>query len=132
MQHLKKTYGKMKRQDKANNLLKLHTPWDHTTEDIEIVLLRGKECQRMLRHDEPMSDNTLIDNLLGVITNSNQLSNAIHEWDNKPEDQQTMENFVDHFIKANQERLTTTTTAGAGYHAANNVAPPAEAPPANK
>ena len=132
MQHLKKIYGKMKRQDKANNLLKLHTPWDHTTEDIEIVLLRGKECQLLLRHDKPMNDNTLIDNLLGVITNIIQLSNAIHEWDDKPEDQQNMEHFVAHFIKADQERRTNTTTAGAGYHAANNVAPPAKAPPANR
>ena len=130
MDHLKTTYGKMQREDKARIMEQLREPWD-TTQPIEKLLVRARKCQRQLRNDAPMSDDDLMDALLLTITASNVLPTAIHEWDAKDIADQTHVLFAKHFIGANQERLRRTTTAQAGYHAANNVAPPAKAPPAN-
>ena len=120
----------MQRVDKARIMATLQAPWD-TSEPIEKLLVWGRKCQRQLRNDAPMSDSALMDYLLLIITASNVLRTAIHEWDAGDIALQTYLLFAKHFIEANQERLRLTTTEQAGYQAANNVAPPAAAPPAN-
>ena len=82
MDHLKTTYGKMQREDKARIMATLQEPWD-TTEPIEKLLVRARKCQRQLRNDAPMSDEDLMDALLLTITASNVLPTAVHEWDAK-------------------------------------------------
>jgi hypothetical protein len=135
--HLGTTNGQLNTNDLEANRQKLTDQWNpdepfkNIWKHIRII------CTVATAGGEAISDNVTIELTLSALIKARVYGHAIENWYDKPEGEQTWDNFVLHFNKHEKQRLRKLTAKAAGYHGANKataVTPPAAAivpPPAN-
>jgi hypothetical protein len=98
-------YGKITRDSLYLNRKALETPWDPDT-NITQVFSNGTKCLKFAKEgNNPISDLDYVHALVLVFQNSGVLDAAVRDWENLPEDEQTVQNTIKHFTKANTLRL---------------------------
>ncbi|CAB9531747.1 hypothetical protein SEMRO_3937_G351990.1 [Seminavis robusta] len=68
------------------------------------------------RGHDPITDRAALRSGLDNLEKSGVFPRAMESWNEKPDDEQTWENFKTHFTAANRERRRKLTTKQAGYH----------------
>ena len=117
--HLSNTYGRILPRDLQDNRAKMTEPWDGTS-DIETVFDRINSCISFSEDGgDPISNMNAVHAGVAIFQQTGLFSQAIREWNQKPEADQTLANYIDFFRTAEEERQAEATTTAAGYHHAN-------------
>jgi hypothetical protein len=102
--HLVDTYGVIDQDALEENLTRLATPWDPTTNIVE-VFTRGADCRAFAEDgNEPIADSKYMRVLLQVFKDSGVLTRAIEAWQTKLPAEQTVEAMETHFTLFNKRR----------------------------
>jgi hypothetical protein len=129
--HLGTTYGQLNANDLEANRHKLINQWN-PGEPFENICKRIRIIRAVATAGgETISNNVTIEPTLSALNKAGVYDHAIENWYDKPEVDQTWDNFVLHFNKHEKQRLRKLTAKAAGYHGANKataVTPPAPAP----
>jgi hypothetical protein len=97
-------YTQITADNMKQNREKLAAPWDPDT-PILTVFTNGTECRQFaIAGQDPISDKNYIAILLQTFQKSGVFKKATTDWDEKDEADQTVENFITHFKKANKFR----------------------------
>jgi hypothetical protein len=99
-------------------------PFENIWKRIRII------CAVATAGGEAISDNVTIELTLSALNKAGVYDHAIENWYNKPEADQTWDNFVLYFNKHEKQRLRKLTAKAAVYHGANKataVTPPVPA-----
>ena len=123
--HIKTHYGQVTSKDLEQNRESLRAPWN-PDDEIASLWTRNLNCQDFARNStEPITESTSMLLLLDAIGASGVMTQYISEWKRRDEADQTYDNFMAHFTRANKVRIEETTTKQAGYHQAHaTTAPP--------
>ena len=117
MTHLWTTYGDIKAEDLDANLITMATPW-HPTTPIETLFRQIDDCiDFALAGESPIDDATAVRTTYNIIAATGMFELSCREWRNKPKQEKTLANFKVFFTIANNDRSTTTSSAG--YHTSN-------------
>ena len=132
--HLFDNYGQMLEEDILANDVKLALPFNPTKEAMESLFNRGRDCQLAVAAINPMSELTKIIAICKALQDSGYYIQAVHDWDDKAANLRTYPLMTTHFLAAERTRIRKTTTAQAGFHAANRMAgaPGAQGAPETK
>jgi hypothetical protein len=104
LKHLFTTYGRIDQDALEENMNRLATPWDPTTNIIE-VFTRGTDCRAFAANgNEPIADTKYMRVLLQVFKASGVFDRAIEAWETKLPDEQTVEAMETHFLLFNKRR----------------------------
>jgi hypothetical protein len=105
LDHLMTKYGTIEPEDLEANLEKLVSPWDPST-DILNVFNNALECQQYsIFGEDPISDDMLIRKTVKVMEASGVFVHEVKEWNNKAKADKTFANLETHFENANKHRL---------------------------
>ena len=116
MNHLWATYGEIKPEDLDQNLKNMTTPW-HPTSPIETLFLQIDDGIAFASAgDSPIDDNTAVRIIYNIIADTGVFELPCRDWRAKPRNDKTLANFKRFFHTANNDRSTTTSSAG--YHSA--------------
>jgi hypothetical protein len=120
LSHLIEEYAQITADELKQNRKTLAAPWDPDT-PILTVFTNGTGCRQFaIAGLDPISDKNYIAILLQTFEKSGVLEKATTDWEEKDEADQTVENFITHFKKADKfcrKRLITmkgTLTANTG------------------
>jgi len=130
LDHLDTNYGTKSPDDLQRNDERMANPWDFS-QPIETLWRRQELC---MQYDRSIPANKAVRTTSQVLEQTELFQEDMKAWKRRPIAEQTMANLQSDFNLANTERLRLTTTANAGYHAANRAAteqapnPPAHPP----
>ena len=117
MTHLWTTYGTIEETDLNNNLIQMATAW-HPTNPIESLFKQIDDGIEFARAgDSPIDDATAVRMIYKCVFDTGVFELPCRDWRAKPRNEKTLANFKIFFHLANNDRATTTSSAG--YHSAN-------------
>jgi hypothetical protein len=119
IEHLKTNYGVITQDDLEKNLEELEAAWDPDT-PVEELFARADECRAFATTGgDPISDATVIRELLKAIRKSGVMDAALSDWRKKPALERTYTYMLPHFRTENVERIRLAATAGQQGYTAN-------------
>jgi hypothetical protein len=119
LNHLLETYGAIEPRHLAENTKLLKAPWNPDT-PIETVFDNGAFCRDFAAEgNDPISDATYTRILVEIFAQAGVLEKAVDDWNQKPINEQTLENATAHFKSYNKHRLTKLSTSTKEVLAAN-------------
>ena len=99
LEALIRRYGQITRQELKANRERLHAPWNPDTPIVELFA-NAMDCRNFARDGgDPILDAQFIDAITDTIKTSGALATAIHAWERKPVDEQTIEHLEDYFTR---------------------------------
>jgi hypothetical protein len=102
LSYLIEEYAQITADDMKQNRAKLESPWDSDT-PIRTVFTNGMECRLFaIAGQDPISDKHYLAILLQTFNKSGVFEKVTTDWEEKDEADQTMDNFVTHFKKADK------------------------------
>ena len=141
LEYLDTHHGTIEARHIEENRKTLTEKWN-VDEPIDVLWTRITTAQAFAtRAQEPIGDPAAIRLTLQTIEATGLFTLAAGQWRQKPDADQTMDNFRAHFIRANTERMLQATARSAGYtgsannahtptqNAARLLLPPLPAPP---
>jgi hypothetical protein len=115
--HLWTTYGEIKPDDLDINDKTMATPW-HPTTPIETLFLQIDDgIAFAAAGGSPINDSTAVRIIYKIIFDTGVFELPCRDWRAKANNEKTLANFKQFFRAANNDRATTTSSAG--YHTAN-------------
>jgi hypothetical protein len=122
--HLQTTYGVLTQMDLENNREQLSNQWDPTS-PIENLWSTVATIRSI---DPNLDDGTVMLKTQIALHKSGVFNHYLQTWRDKPDTDQTWDNFKTHFARADIDRKHSLTAQGAGYHGAHmatkGVGPP--------
>jgi hypothetical protein len=104
LEHLVDTYGVIDQDALEDNMRRLTTPWDPTTNIVE-VFTRGADCRAFATEgNDPIGDAHYMRILLQNFKDSGVFARAIEAWETKLPAEQTVANMEIHFTLFNKRR----------------------------
>jgi hypothetical protein len=120
--HLGTTYGQLNANDLEANRQKLTDQWNPDDELFENIWKRIRIIRAVAATGgKAISDNVTIELTLSALNKAGVYNHAIGNWYDKPEVDQTLDNFVLRINKHEKQRLRKLTAKAAGYHGANKA-----------
>jgi hypothetical protein len=115
--HLWTTYGEIKSDDLDLNDTNMAKPW-HPTSPIETLFQQIDDGIAFASAGgSPINDNTAVRIIYKIVFDTGVFELPCHDWRARPTNQKTLAHFKTFFQTANNDRATTTSSAG--YHSAN-------------
>ena len=87
--HLLDNYGEMQPEDIRRVYEVLHAPFDPTTQSMQSLFIRGRDCQADVAHKNPMTEMTKIDAIFHALELSGHYASDLTKWRAQPAAQQT-------------------------------------------
>jgi hypothetical protein len=104
LEHLVDTYGVIDQDALEDNMRRLATPWDPTTNIVE-VFTRGSDCRAFAADgNDPITDAHYMRILLQTFKDSGVFARAIEAWETKLPGEQTVAAMEVHFTLFNKRR----------------------------
>lgn len=117
MNHLWATYGEIKPEDLDQNLITMATQW-HPSSPLETLYLQIDDgIAFALAGESPIDDGTAVRIIYKIIFDTGVFELPCRDWRAKARIDKTLANFKTFFQLANNDRATTTSSAG--YHSSN-------------
>jgi hypothetical protein len=127
--HLKINYGTMTGHEVEQNRTRLGETWDTAT-PIETLWERIVEIRDIaLTNGQPIRDAAVIANVLPMFDRTGLFLHSVNSWRDLDPVQQTYARFVEHFTRANEQRVTNLTTRDLNFAGAATVITTAVTPP---
>jgi hypothetical protein len=125
MEHLLHTYGRILPSEIVRNDTNFRKEYD-ANEPIEILYEQIEDAMQLAADaDAPYNENQVLANALNLVQRTKVYRHSCHEWQRRPQDEKTWQNFKSHFSEAaNELREDRTTGQDHGYHqnpTANNA-----------
>ena len=122
LNHLWATYGEIKPEDLDQNTITMTTTW-HPTSPIENLFLQIDDgIAFALAGESPIDDGTAVRIIYKIVLDTGVFELPCRDWRAKPRNEKTLANFKTFFQAANNDRATTTSSAG--YHSASAAITP--------
>jgi hypothetical protein len=127
LDHMVTTYGKIRPRDLERNLVDIATPWNPDT-DIETVFNHGDLCREIAEEGgNPISDASYVLILIKIFRESGVFPMEIREWNRRAEDDKTVDDCIEFFTEANDDRLEETLQKGLGANTVVKTKPTEQA-----
>lgn len=115
LNHLRTTYGILTGAEIEENRNRLSEPWDIAS-PIESLWTKITEIRRVATAgQQPITDAGTIALLLPMFLATGVFGPSVDLWHSKEPGEQTYDNFMTHFTRANKNRIHTLTTADVKY-----------------
>jgi hypothetical protein len=119
--HLWTNYGTITQLELDENQLRMQRPWNPPTPVEALFNQLTEGIAFAAAGDEALSNTQVIRIGYNLISKTGLFELPCHEWRQKSAATKTMNAFQTHFRDADQDRLSTATTATAGYHNSANL-----------
>jgi hypothetical protein len=112
LEHMVSTYGKIRPRDLERNLLEIAKPWN-PDDDIETVFNHGDLCREIAEEGgNPISDTSYVLILIKIFRESGVFPMEIREWNRRAEEDRTVDDCIEFFTEANNDRMDETLQRG--------------------
>jgi hypothetical protein len=118
LEHMVTTYGRIRPRDLERNLIDIAKPWN-PEDDIETVFNHGDLCREIAEEGgNPISDTSYVLILIKIFRESGVFPMEIREWNRRAEEDRTVEECIEFFTEANNDRMDETLQRGLTANAA--------------
>ncbi|CAB9524327.1 hypothetical protein SEMRO_1524_G279590.1 [Seminavis robusta] len=114
LDHLDTAYGSVDQADLKDNIKRMEAEWS-PNQPIEELFNQIKAAQQFAADHDPITEKTALRAATTNFENSGTFTEALREWNNKAEADQTWTNLESHFKKADKARRRILTASEVGY-----------------